>query len=80
VNRDGMRALKLIFLFMLAWIPISTAAVVNATAATLEVCNGGLFSIEGSYTTNVSDLNVHYGDTIFVRLRMEPAIPSSSMA
>lgn len=68
MNRAGMRALKLLIFLMLAWIPVSTAAIVNATAATLEVCNGGLFGIEGSYTTNVSDIEVHYGDTIFVRV------------
>lgn len=41
---------------------------VSSEATTLEVCNGGLFGIEGSYTTNVSDIEVHYGDTIFVRV------------
>ncbi len=68
MNRAGMRALKLLIFLMLAWIPVSTAAIVNATAATLEVCNGGLFGLEGSYTTNFTDVEVHYGDTIFVRV------------
>ncbi len=60
-----MRALPLIFLLLLAWMSL---AIVSATAATLEVCNGGLLGIEGSYTTNFTDVEVHYGDTIFVRV------------
>lgn len=68
MNRAGMRALKLLIFLMLAWIPVSTAAMVNATATTLEICNGGLVGLEGSYTTNFTDVEVHYGDTIFVRV------------
>lgn len=63
-----MRALKLFLFLLLTWIPLSSATIVNASAQTLEICNGGLLGLEGSYTTNFTDMDVHYGDTIFARV------------
>jgi len=55
-----MKIYPLIFMLLLA---VSTAS-----AATLEICNGGLLGLESSYTANFTDLEIHYGDTVFVRV------------
>ena len=39
---------------------------VPALAEKIEICNGGILAIEGSYSTNVS--TVYYGDTLFIRV------------